>query len=151
MISAGKFKGKVVDYGVKETKTGKPMIEVWFEVDNEGTVPWRGFLTEKTVERTLKTLALCGLKGPLESIADGPIGGALDPDKELDIDVELVASQKDASKKYPQVKWVNDSRSSKFDAAVTQSVKNKLGQFSGNWAKVRQELGIKKDPSSVGF
>ena len=150
MIEAGKHKATISDYGVKETKAGKPFIEVWFNVPGHGDVAWAGHLTEKTVERTLKTLAMCGLKGALETIADGPIGKALDQSIEVEIDVELVAGTKDATKKFPKVKWVNAIRGAKFDAAMSKQAKSKLSEYAGNWAKIRGEMGIKKE-SNVGF
>ena len=150
MIEAGKYTAKVSDYGVKETKDKNPFVEVWFALEGKGDVKWAGFLTEKTVERTLKTLAILGLKGPLETIADGPIGKALDMNVEVEIEVELKAGTKDPSKKFAQVKWVNALRGAKFDAAVTASVKNKLSKFAGNWAKVKGDMGVKNKPE-VGF
>lgn len=150
MVQAGKHKAKISDWGVKETKAGKPYIEVWFNVQGQGDVPWAGHLTEKTIERTLKTLAHCGLKGALETLADGPIGKALDTSIELDIDVELVAGTKDPAKKFPKVKWVNPVRGAKFDAAISKQAKGKLSEFSGTWTKVKNDLGIKKS-TDVGF
>jgi hypothetical protein len=150
MIEAGKYTVKISDYGVKETQAKNPFIEVWFAVEGKGDVRWAGYLTEKTVERTLKTLAILGLKGPLETIADGPIGKALDMNVEVEIEVELKPWTTDATKKSPQVKWVNAIRGAKFDAAVTASVKNKLSKFAGNWAKVKGDMGV-KPKTEVGF
>jgi hypothetical protein len=149
-MDAGKFKAKISDYGLKETKEGKPYIAVWFAVEGSGDVSWNGYMSEKAIERTLKTLAICGLKGPLEAIADGPLGRALDQTVEVEIEVELKPGLKDPTKKFPQVKWVNAVRGAKFDAAVSASAKAKLAQYSGNWAKIRGEMGIKREPS-VGF
>lgn len=149
--TAGKYSAKVNDWGVKETKAGKPYVQVWFDVEGNGSVKWDGFMTEKTIEKTLKTLAMLGLKGPLETLADGQLGGALDRTIEVEIDVELKPDQKDPNKKWPQVKWVNIPRAAKFDAAVSAQAKGKLAQFSGQWIKVKSEMGIKKPTTDVGF
>ena len=144
MIEAGKYKAKITDYGVKEAKNGNPYVEVWFGLEGKGDVKWRGHLTEKTVERTLKSLAYMGLKGSLESVADGPIGKALDQTIDLDIEVELIPDKNDPTKKWAEVKWVNSPKAAKFDAAVTATAKSKLSQYAGNWAKIKGEMGVKK-------
>lgn len=147
---AGHYNGKITDYGVKTAKTGNPYIEVWFGIDGAGDVKWRGNMTEKTIERTLKTLADMGLKGDLDKIADGPIGKALDQSIVFDLDVELKPDPKDPKKFWPEVRWVNLPRAAKFDRALATQAKGQLSQFAGNWAKVKADLGIKKS-NDVGF
>jgi predicted small lipoprotein YifL len=150
MIQPGKYTAKVSDWGVKETKAGKPYVEVWFNIKGQGDIRWSGHLTEKTIERTLKSLAMCGLKGSLELVADGPVGKALDMNVEVEIETELKPDVKDPSKKWPNVKWINTTRTAKFDAAVSASAKTKLSQYAGNWAKIKGELKINKN-KDIGF
>lgn len=153
MVQVGKHKAKISDYGVKETSTGKPYFEVWFDVEGQGSVSWRGFMTDATKEKTLKTLATCGLVGDLLKVADGPIGGALKIDLELEIDVVQEKDKDGKLKKYTTVRWVNSPRAAKFDAALAAQAKNKLAQFSGDWAKVKSDLGVKasEPKKDIGF
>lgn len=142
-MQPGKYLAKVSDYGVKETKNGNPYIEVWFDVEGQGSVRWNGFLTEKTINKTMEQLAYCGLKGDFSAIADGPIGGALDRDQAVNITVEIQKDKEGNPTKYTQVKWINRASQPKFDAVQTASAKGKLTQFSGAWAAKKAELGIK--------
>lgn len=143
MVQAGKHVAKINDWIVEENAKGNPVVKVWFDVPGQGSVRWDGFLTDKTIDKTLEQLAFCGLTGPLETLADGKNGGALDTTKELAITVEHKPDQKDPSKKWANVRWINLVGGAKFDASKVASAKDKLKAFSGKWAQVKQEQGVK--------
>lgn len=149
-VQPGDHIGKVSDYGVKETQQGKPYFEVWFDIEGQGSTPWKGYLSEKTVERTLKTLALLGLTGDLQKVADGPIGGALNIGAEYKIKVSFQLDQDKKPTKYTKVDFVNPlTGPAKFDQAMSNQAKSKLAQFSGDWLKTKQSLGVKAQTQTV--
>ena len=105
-MKEGTYPAKVCDYGIGETKTGKPFVGLQFEVENEGRINTRLFLTEKALDRTIKTLKRLGLSGDdLMVLVNGPEGKGLDMNREVEIVVEMEAS--DDGKEYPRVKWIN--------------------------------------------
>lgn len=63
----GKFEERCVSIGVDTTNSGTDFISADFEIvdmdENKFKVEWRGWLTEKTMERTLKSLRLMGWDG----------------------------------------------------------------------------------------
>lgn len=155
-VQPGKFLAKVADYGVDTTKTGKSYVAIWFEVEGAGTVRWRGWLTEKTIEKTLETLALCGLKGDLLAVADGPVSGALDKDIQVQIDVVKSKDKEGKDTKYTEVRWVNRVGGAKFDRAMASKGKEKLSEFQGKWIGIKEKMGVTTttpatQKKSVGF
>lgn len=63
----GKFEERASSIGVETTMKGDDYISVDFEVatmdEDIFKVEWRGWLTDKTMERTLKSLRLMGWEG----------------------------------------------------------------------------------------
>lgn len=149
MVQPGTYEAKISDYGVKQTNNGKTFIEIQFSVEGQGTVKWNGYLTEKTVERTFQTLAYCGLSGSDPTVlAEGPSSGALDMDSPMNILVEIQKDKDGAPTKYTQIRYIN--RISKpVSPEQRASAKAAMAQFTGDWMKVKTEMGIKSEPKSA--
>jgi hypothetical protein len=103
------YRGRAKSWGLGEFETGTKYVGVSFEVLDEDApddeVPWKGWLTDKTLERTVESLRTMGWKGEdLTEIADG--AGGLDANE-----VSLVVQDEEYNGKwYPRVQWVNASR-----------------------------------------
>ena len=87
---------------LSETKKGDPQVVVDFQLlDIEGQSPhiaWYGYFTDKTMDRTIETLRLCGWKGSDLNSLDG-LG-----DNEVSIVLETEEYEGKARQK---VQWVN--------------------------------------------
>jgi len=107
-ILAGTFEAKVVDYGLKETKSGTQQVVVRFRWNDEFEYNWYGSFNEgKAREITMKSLQVLGLSSnEIWNLADGPESGMLDTDKLVSIKVEH--EQGMDGKLYPKIKWVNE-------------------------------------------
>lgn len=102
LLPAAKYTAQAVDGYLSHTKDGKEQIVVKFAViggqfDGQ-SVDWTGFFTEKTFDRTIKSLRYCGWQG--DDIAD--LTGI---DRH---EVEIVVEHNEYNEKlYPRVSWVN--------------------------------------------
>lgn len=106
-IMAGKYEAKVVDYGLKQTKSGAQQVVVRFRWNDEFEYNWYGSFNEgKAREITVRTLELLGCSSEeLWNLADGPASGMLDTDKTVSIKVEIETGND--GKDYPKIKWVS--------------------------------------------
>lgn len=101
-IPAGKYRARVktADFGF--TSNGSEQVQVIFDIldpDYDGeTVPWWGYFSEKTAERTMQSLRYCGWKGDdvtnLEGISDNEV--------ELEVEHNTYNGKTNA-----RVAWVN--------------------------------------------
>lgn len=102
--------GEVVLGVSKEKKT--PFIELYFEIlegDDKGKkVRWTSYFTEKTQERTIEALIVCGWSGddPGE-FADGKLHGLDKNEIEIVTELEDYVDKNGEKKTSPRVKWVN--------------------------------------------
>ena len=91
-VTAGKFTGKIVDYGMRLTKAGLPMVTVRFKiVDTNDYVHWTGTFNEgKPQEITIETLVnTLGFEGNDFSIlCDGASTNALNSTQEYVLNIE---------------------------------------------------------------
>lgn len=55
-----KIKARATGATLAKTKNGDPQIAVAFELDDGRNMTWFGYFTEKTKERTVKSLRYCG-------------------------------------------------------------------------------------------
>jgi len=94
MMAPGYYSAKPSDWNVKTVGANNTLcVEVTFEMtDGEhagNNVDYRGFLTEKTLTKTLKHLVACGFNDKsLEGLADGVAGNALDRAKVVRVQVK---------------------------------------------------------------
>ncbi len=98
----------------QSSQKGTPYVGVRFQID-EGSqqgqsIRWDGYLTDKTAERTLGSLVLCGWTGDDISVfANGDLNGIDKKSVYLVIEMEPYGGQ-DESKRgnfYPKVQWIN--------------------------------------------
>lgn len=116
---AGRYKGKVTDYGAKETAKKEPAIAIRVTfLDAEGAqhdVVWQGSLshgTDPTKKRpldiTLETLEACGFDfhkhRNLLPIADGISSNALDMETEVLVTVEIATWE---GKPFARAQYIN--------------------------------------------
>lgn len=83
----GIYKTRCVAIGIETTQTGKDYVSADFDVETEDgevfTVEWRGWLTEKTEDKTIKALRLMGWHGDDifgDLVADGAMRNEVDVD-----------------------------------------------------------------------
>lgn len=102
LIPEGKYRARVktADFGF--TSGGTEQVQVIFDLldpDYDGrTVPWWGYFSEKTAERTMQSLRYCGWKGDDVTNLDGI------SDNEVEIEVEHNTYN---GKTNARVAWVN--------------------------------------------
>lgn len=127
MITAGKHKAKVYDYGLVENDKGEPVVMIRFKFESGDTWYWTGTLgSENAMKRTLSTLITCGLKSDdLEGLAEGLESNMLD----IDTEVECVLEESEyEGKTRLQIKYVNPIGGRKFGEAMDkQKAKTKFG------------------------
>lgn len=100
MDLTGTHAAKAITAILSETKKGEPQVVVDFQLlDIEGQSPhiaWYGYFTEKTEERTIESLRICGWAGTDFT------------DIKVDAEVQLVIEAEEyEGKRQQKVKWVN--------------------------------------------
>jgi len=110
-VKPGIFKAVVSDWGVgKAESTGNVSTNVQFTLpETNERVTWKGYLTEKTKEGTIKTLFKLGFNGNLDSFGEGVSSGCLEVGKEAMVTIEEEKyKNKDGEEKTAfKVRWVN--------------------------------------------
>ena len=106
MIPEGLYRARATSCTFGETKNGNPQAVVEFQLLDEGPhegtkISWYGFFTEKTTERTIKSLRIAGCTFPNEDITD--LAGLGDSEVELDISHDTYNGNTRA-----RVNWVNE-------------------------------------------
>lgn len=129
MINAGKYLGKVLDYGIGKTKDGEPNIMLMFGFKDSSGVDqdliWRGSLKEgKAREITIDALLILGLVGnDLSLLAHGNGSGVLNQEKEVQLVVEHETYN---GKTFAKVRYINEVGGGAFkekmgkDEAITK-------------------------------
>lgn len=97
-----KYLARAKDWALSETKNGTEQIAVYFEISTpEADIPaitWFGFFTDKTWERTIESMRICGWTGSDLTKIEG-----LDANE-----VELVIEDEEHEGRVrPKVRWVN--------------------------------------------
>jgi hypothetical protein len=150
-----KYEGTLSDYTVGATKAGKPTIELWFDIKGYGALKKTCFMTPATMEKTFATLSTLGLTGPIDDIANGPMGGALKIGTVVSVQVE---AQKNEDKTirtdkkgnpYFQISFVNSLKKPKHDPSTAAEGKKKLSQFAGEWMAFKKANGVKEEKPST--
>ena len=103
MIDIGRYRARAIEWQLGIAETGTEQVAVSFEITEEGpfsshTITWFGFFTEKTSERTIKSLLVCGWKG--DDLTD--LSGLDRNEVELVVEHEVHNNERRA-----KVKWVN--------------------------------------------
>lgn len=144
MLTPGTYTAKVYDYTTKTLPNGNVIVEVMFKETESGSLSKHTMhTTEKTLERTLKTLDLLGVKaGDLDKLADGRESGAIDLEKVVQIVVAVQKDKNGVDTEWTHVQWVNslEKKDSKpiFDRVAAQGTKAKLSALNGKLAALQQ-------------
>ena len=147
----GNHLGKIVNYGVKKTKSGDPAPTIAFEVVGPDAakhrVFWQGSFNGGGRDIAVKALMICGFKDirSLARLADGPTSRLLDMSKDIDLSIIHEDSQ-DGAKRYAKVNWINEVGGGKFKDAVES--KEAASLFAGlgleaDFFRIAQENGYK--------
>ena len=108
MIKAGKYKARAVDAGLGRS-TGGAYVAIAFEMlsgepDENETLRWDGYLTERTLDVTIRSLRYCGCRGQdLADLLGDLSAGAYRNEVEI-----VVEHEKDPHGVVrPRVRWIN--------------------------------------------
>jgi hypothetical protein len=63
MLEEGIFKARARDWKLGVTSNGKEQVAVAFRLEDGRTITWYGYFTDKTLDRTVETLRICGWDG----------------------------------------------------------------------------------------
>lgn len=146
-MKPGKYIGKVVDYGIGETKAGLPQVLVMFAFEGEEMI-WFGTLKEgKGREITIAALLNCGFKtNEIEDLAQGKGSGVLDESIDVQLTVGEEADLQGVLR--TRIQWVNAPGGSSFrkkmakpDAARVMAGMN----LKADVLRIREELGKKAE------
>lgn len=155
-LKPGRYSAKVKDYGISDSKAGKPLIMILFEVQDGvgGTreMIYRGSLNEgKAREMTFDALMVCGLKGDdISLVAHGAPGNALDSEKTVSV---VIQNEEYEGKTYSKIAFVNEPGGAAFqkkmdagDAVTKLAGMNLKNEFAAR----RIEKGVKSpDPKPL--
>lgn len=149
LVDAGSYDAKVVDYAISTTKEDKPVAMIKFQfTDDTGqdqTLNWYGYFTEKTIEKTLETLAVVGWStNDPSDLTQGKGSGVLDESITVSIVVEHETYE---GKTRAKVRWVNQLSSSGFQEALDKQSAAKLFQgmnIKGAALAARKKFGPKE-------
>lgn len=137
LIAEGYYDVKVKSYGSGLSKeTRSPYA--WVKFDNG--LFWRGYLSEKTIERTTLSLAVCGFNGA--SLADLNKEGILNLKNNVNVSVthEVKQTKGGGTNKVATVKWINPPYTKKEldpqDTLVLEGI-----DLRAHMAVARKELG----------
>lgn len=150
LIKPGKYNAKVKDHAIGETKGGAPQAIIRFEFVADGTdreLAWYGYFTDKTVERTIKALVICGLDG---ASASGPLEIGREVSITVDIDQDLSGNDRNV------IRWVNALGDTGTAKSMPQSeAKAKLARFDGlvmsTKAAMPQQHSKRRDEDNIPF
>lgn len=108
MLNEGTYTGRVTAWELGYTGNGDPQVVVVMQpIDSDEVVPWYGFFTEKTRDRTIKTLRDLGWVG--DDVTD--LDSLLRAGKEVSFVVE---HNEWRGAKSARVKWFNLGGQTKF-------------------------------------
>lgn len=109
MTPNGTYKARATEGALGRTSAGKPQVAVAFTItegEHAGSVvPWNGYFTEKTEERTLESLRHCGWNtDDLSNLA-----GISDNEVSIVVEVEDFETDTGEIRQASKVRWVNAS------------------------------------------
>lgn len=131
-ITDGEKIGRPTHARFIRSKSGTMGLEVSFvfkQGANEERLNWVGWLSEKALENTMKTLVeTLGFNGDETTDDQGNLTHpqALAWDHEVKLVIEHETNPAN-DKTYPRIKWVNKLGGSAYAACVPQTIKNDLG------------------------
>lgn len=128
LLPAGDYVAKLIDYGIRESKTSKDASPtcIFAYKDDAGkvwTLYWQGSFNGGGAVHAMKALLVMGLSNAddLGKVADGPLGAALDMSRDYLLAVIQKPSYKDPSVLVNSVEWINAYGNAKFENAMSKS------------------------------
>lgn len=107
-IGVGKYLGKPCGVDLGQTQGGNEYIAIGFDIPGHGMETWNGYLSEKTVARTIGVLRMLGWKGSdLAAITVADLPGWAQLDVREDKDREGNINMGDDGKPRTRIAWVN--------------------------------------------
>jgi hypothetical protein len=105
----GKYRARAVESGLGKASTGTEQVAVKFQLLDENlSIVWYGYFSDKTYERTVESLRSCGWKGSdpteLDNFATSGLGAE---EVELVIEQETSIDQSGGQGTRARVRWVN--------------------------------------------
>lgn len=142
-MNPGEYLGKIVEYGISETKKGDPQVFVTLQSGTDKITWFGSFTNEKAREITVKTLVDMGLEGDDVSELSDEVG--LDKNKELKFKVDTETWN---GKEYTKVKWVSDPNKSTFAKLDKKDAVKKLSSLNlkGLIAEAKAKAGVDEIP-----
>jgi hypothetical protein len=103
MLAQGQYAARAIEAGLGRTKGGAEQVAVAFQILDEGecqgkVISWYGYFTDKTVDRTLDSLRICGWRG--DDLSD--LTGVTDNEVKLVVETEEYEGKLQA-----RVRWIN--------------------------------------------
>lgn len=151
MISEGKYKAKVMDATLEETRNGNLMVRVMFQTESEETCDWVGSLsTDKSQDFVLEQLARLGWKGKSVEELANLTGMDLDCEKSLEVVIEHTTTDRGST--FANVKYINEAKlvmeqNYKLDKLKALGLDRKLN--SGKTADINKVSGQKVTTTKV--
>ena len=108
MIAKGTYRAIPVDACLGKTGTGKEPIAIMFELADESRerIPWYGYFTDATFDRTIESLRHLGWHGA--DLSDFALGLPEGVDTEVEIVIDHEADQEGVDR--ARVRWINSGR-----------------------------------------
>jgi hypothetical protein len=147
---AGKYRARANAVAMGTTSTGKEQIIVAFLTEGGESISWYGYFSDRTWERTVESLRVCGWTGDDLTDFDGGALAGLDTH-----DVEIVVEEEPDLDGVPRarVRWVNMLRGSgiavKQPLAGTE-LKSFAAQMRGKILALDKSASKPSKPSSTG-
>ena len=108
-VPEGRYPGKILDYGISETKSGLPQVAITFGVtvgEEVVSMNWYGSFKPNAKKFTIDALLACGLQGNDPAVlVGGKEAGGLD----INSDLSLVVKRDSDAEGNPtsKIAWVN--------------------------------------------
>ena len=149
MISAGQKIAKATAIRFVSSKAGSVGIEVGFQIGLEGRLSWTGWLTEKALEQTMKTLVeVLEFNGDEATVVvpDGDMRQGMMANQDCINrvkDVQLVVENETyEGKTFAKIKWVNNVGGGQFAGCSPEIVKNQLSSIGFKAAFLSAKQGL---------
>jgi len=140
-ITAGKYKAKITDYGLVESKNGNLQVFISFKAEDFSLSYFQTATQDKSKEILALNLVTCGFTG--NDLDDLYVDGALDKEKELIIVVKLEPDQKGEMR--PRIQFINDPAKSGIKGQLDKKEAiSKLRELKmkGFIAEAKSKLGV---------
>lgn len=148
MITAGRFNGKVTDYGVSASSNDNCQVFVVFDIafpEGEHSMTWYGSLNAgKAREITIKSLLVLGFhSNSFDDLVDGKTSGAIEIGKEASLVIE---NEEYEGKNRWKIKWVNalNNGPKRIESGSAKAKLAALG-LDGDLARIKAQSGVQDD------